>query len=56
MSLSWYSRMYSQVSIAARMSEGSRLNNDAFVGLSLFVGLFVISVQWPGAEERNSGT
>ena len=44
--LLWYSRSGIQVSIATRMSSGSKSNNDEFWGLSIFVGFCVISVQW----------
>ena len=51
----WYSMTASQVSISARISGGSILNNNAFEGLSLFLRRFIIILQQPSAEERNSG-
>ena len=54
LNLSWYSSPDSQVSIDARMSGGIKWNNDAFVGLIVFVGNCVIDDQWC-LEGRNSG-
>ena len=45
LNLLWYTRPDRHVSIAARMSRGSKSNNDACVGLTHFVLRCVISLQ-----------
>ena len=54
LNLSWYSRLAIQLSIAAKKSGGSISNNDAFVGLSIFVGSYVIILR-QCTVGRNSG-
>ena len=45
LNVSQYLRPDIQISISARIYEVSRSNNDEYVGLSCFVGRFIISVR-----------